>query len=184
MTIIGDFVRRQTKDSEYSYFDGSWEIVLSVIERVENSAFCKYIPGPRDGIRLLRIPPEGFYSSIVPMSPEIEFVSEWKARREGEQPILKRVAYGKKVPAKSVEVVLYHSTVLREDPLYTGPDGDYWEVVSINASSFAYPIPMAPMTMARNQLELPGGTKVDYTGRQFAEAIVFWNNHIQVREKV
>jgi hypothetical protein len=66
----------------------------------------------------------------------------------------------------------------------TGAD---WEIVSINANIYDTDMPMTPMAMARNQLadteDGAGGTKANYTGEEFAKAIVFWNTHTLVREK-
>ena len=43
--------------------------------------------------------------------------------------------------------------------------------------------PMDPYTMARNFLHLKGGTKGDFTAEQFAQSIVYWNNHAMTAGK-
>ena len=53
-----------------------------------------------------------------------------------------------------------------------------WELVSINS----YPegvkyLPMKPVTMMRNQLELEGGTKAFYSSKEWAESILFWQKY-------
>ena len=38
-------------------------------------------------------------------------------------------------------------------------------------------MPMGPVTMMRNQLELPGGTKGIYTSKEWAESVYFWQKY-------
>ena len=38
-------------------------------------------------------------------------------------------------------------------------------------------MPMGPVTMMRNQLELEGGTKAKYTSEEWAESIYFWQKY-------
>ena len=38
-------------------------------------------------------------------------------------------------------------------------------------------MPMGPITMMRNQLQLPGGTKAYYNSEDWAESIQFWQNY-------
>jgi len=35
-------------------------------------------------------------------------------------------------------------------------------------------LPMGPVTMMRNQLELPGGTQTHYSSDTWAESVRFW----------
>ncbi|MBT4663062.1 MAG: DUF3228 family protein, partial [Candidatus Marinimicrobia bacterium] len=50
-----------------------------------------------------------------------------------------------------------------------------WELVSINAiPSGLKKIPMGPITMMRNQLGLPGGTKAHYSSDEWVESVRFW----------
>ena len=39
-------------------------------------------------------------------------------------------------------------------------------------------MPMGPVTMMRNQLELEGGTKAKYTSEEWAESIYFWQKYV------
>ena len=137
------------------------------------------------------MPPEGFFSSVVPITPDIEFTTIYKARREGEEPVKKSVAYGKKAPAVSVDIVLYHRDVLEEDELnkddLTGAD---WEIVSVNCSTMEEEIPMAPTTMARNILACTdhpfgkgGSCDLHTSAVTLAESVAFWNQHTTVRER-
>ena len=36
---------------------------------------------------------------------------------------------------------------------------------------------MGPVTMMRNQLELKGGTKANYSSNEWAEAVKFWQKY-------
>ena len=38
-------------------------------------------------------------------------------------------------------------------------------------------LPMGSVTMMRNQLQLPGGTKGFYSSEQWAKSIKFWQNY-------
>lgn len=74
------------------------------------------------------------------------------------------------VPANFVEVVVYSADALLENDGERSTDCD-WEIVCLLAQQGFKTEPMPPLTMARNQLEKPGGTKGEYTAQQYAEAI-------------
>jgi hypothetical protein len=177
-----EFVKRQTRTSEFSYYDGDFdEIVKKAVERFETHRRDGY----RDGVVLVEVDPTGFYSALVPVTDDIEFEVVFEARREGENPYKKQIAYGKKQPATHVDIVLYRKDVLQESgEEFSGAD---WDIVSINARCFDEPAPIPPQTMARNQLanteDGVGGTKADYSADEFAKSIVFWNTHTLIRER-
>jgi hypothetical protein len=184
------FVKRQTRESEFSYFDGSWEM-LEELTLYNFQHTSNIVEGYRDGVVIVRLPKMDltrFISAVVPITDDIEFETIFEARREGEKPFKKSIAYGKKVPARNVDIILYRKDVLEEDSTdresLTGAD---WEIVSINCSPYEYDLPQSPSSMARNQLanteDGKGGTKANYTGDEFAKAITFWNTHTMVREK-
>jgi hypothetical protein len=182
-----EFVKRQTRESEFSYFDGSWE---ELEKRVSDMFNHSQRPGYRDGVVLINLlnGSKKFYSAVVPITDDIVFETIFEARRPGEKPFKKSIAYGEKGFANHVDIILYRKDVLEEDPTdresLTGAD---WEIVSINCSPYDYDLPMTPSAMARNQLadtkDGKGGTKADYTGDEFAKAITFWNTHTMVRER-
>lgn len=189
MTTVGinTFVLRQIPESRYSHFDGPIENVAKMAE----SRLChedNVRPGYRDGVMLVEVPPEAFYTSIVPIETVRRFETVFEARQEGEEPVKVTYAYGPKSPAKHVEVVLYSHEVLEEDG-DACTDCDY-EIVSINASPYEHPVPMGGTTRARNVLHEPGGTDVKlekktkdeliFFIREWAEATMFWSRHIQV----
>ena len=72
--------------------------------------------------------------------------------------------------------MLYRNDVLEEGNERS--TNDDWELISF----FGTPkgednLPMGPVTMMRNQLTLPGGTKANYSSEEWAKSINFWQNY-------
>lgn len=168
MIGINDFVRRQTEESPFSFFFGSFEELGRLVE--ENCFRAK--PGYKEGVLLVPLPPERFASGVVVLEPETPLRAVFEARRAGEAPALSIRARGPKTPAKFVEVVLYRHDVLG---LEASTESE-WEIISINARPTEGEEPMHPMAMARNFLGLPGGTSAVYTAEEFARAVLYWSN--------
>ncbi len=80
--------------------------------------------------------------------------------------------------ANYVNVICYSAEALLENNGTRTTNCD-WEIVSIICSPIENE-PMAPSTMARNQLELPGGTKSEYTSLEYAQAIHYWSGRVRV----
>ena len=139
---------------------------------------------------LVPIPTAGFFcpdraSTVKGMPIQAEIV----ARQEGEDPFVETFVYEDTakehyaliiIPAKNVNVVCYSADALTEN------DGERstlcgWEIVSVNCDD-GEKRPMPPLTMARNMLEKPGGTKSEYTGQEFADAV--WHHGTQRTLKV
>lgn len=185
---ISEFAKRQTKESRFSHFEGSWEDLCTLVEEY----ICNSRQGYRGGVILVSVPPKGFFSSVIEAKENLELESHFQARQDEEDPVLFTVAKGaEKVPAKRVEIVLYRHDVLDEDG--DRSTDEEWEIVSINASPCEEEIPMSPMTRARNILHLQGGTdaKIEDLSKnelidlvkRMAEEVVFWSTHVQVGEK-
>ena len=183
---VNSFVKRQTPESRFSHFDGTWEELVSLTK----SYFKHQIPGYRDGVILVSVPPKGFYSSVLEMNDSMDASVIFESRMEGEDPVISIVADGvEKTPAKRVEIVLYRHDVLAEDG-DANTDAE-WEIVSINVSPTDQEIPMSPTTRARNILHLNGGTdaKIEELSKDelvnlvktMAEEVVFWSTHVQIR---
>lgn len=174
---INDFAKRHTKESELSHFEGSDSVLIELAQ----TNFAQARDGFRDGVFLVSVDPQGFFSSIVPITEENadRVLSKFSARRNGEKPYLSHVVSGgSKVPARQVDLVLYHKDVLGGDAT-TEAD---WEIVSINADATTEPAPMHPVTMARNFLEQEGGTKGDYSPEEFAKSIDYWASHAHIEQ--
>lgn len=181
--VASDFVVRQTRISDFSYYSGPWEDV----EKLAVDLFDAARDGYRDGVKLIAVPAGGFYSALVSKTDDMEPITIFEARREGEEPYKKTVIYGVKEKANFVDLVIYRKDVLEEDSDFKGTGAD-WEIVSINARVDEEEAPIPPQTMARNQLaDVPehgvGGTKADYPVKDFIKSIDFWKTHCLIREK-
>jgi len=101
-------------------------------------------------------------------------------RQEGEDPYVETFVAWEDAEASGwhavhgtyVSVVCYRSNVLLENGGKRSTDCE-WEIVALLVSGVWGDEPMAPLTMARNQLEKDGGTKSEYTAQQYAEAIYY-----------
>ena len=170
---INALALRQTAESKFSHFGGSVEEILLLTEEHFPAAKLGY----RDGVVLVPVPPEGFFSGVTEVTPETNLRAVFSARRKGEEPYLQVEAVGgEKLPAKAVELVLYRRDVLGSD---ASSDAE-WEVVSINARPTEGPEPPTPVAMARNFLGLEGGTQAVYTAEEIAHAIVYWSRRAMI----
>ena len=157
---LNDFAKRQIKDSPYSYFAGTWDELLNLVE----TNFSKAKPGYRDGVVLVPVPPDKFYSGTLQMSEGHEFHGKYAPRRPGERPYMQLSPKGQvnKMPAKSVDIVLYRHDVLLEGK-ENSTDAE-WEIISINASPWegkeGEVEPMHPETLMRNYFKESGGTEM------------------------
>lgn len=165
-----EFVKRQTPESKFSHFAGTWEQVEALTEA--NFDRCK--PGYRDGVVLVPVPADGFFSGVVEVTEGMALVATLVRRRPEEEPYIDVLAPGQpKLPAKTVDVVLYRHDVLAEGNEQSC-DAE-WEIISVNASPVEGGVPMHPVAMMRNMMVLPGGTEATYTAEQFCEAIRYWS---------
>ncbi len=174
--VCSEFVKRQTVKSGFSHFNGSWEELEKIAARYINSGLCN--PGYKDGVVLIRLPKDECYkfmSSTITINNNTKLKVNFGARQAGENSYIRVAAKEIKQPAKAVELICYRSDVLDEDDDRSSTAE--WEVIAIKARASLELEPMEPMTMARNFLHLPGGTKGEFTAQQFAESIVYWSNH-------
>ena len=83
---------------------------------------------------------------------------------------------GKPLEIGGVDLILYRNDVLDEtNERETDKD---WELIAFHAIPIGVDLlPMGPVTMMRNQLELPGGTKGEYSSKQWAEGVRFWQQY-------
>jgi hypothetical protein len=182
LIACGEFVKRQTPESGYSHFEGTWE----ELEELAEKEFGSYLgtnlkPGYRDGVVLMDLPADRFRSAIVELDKESKLTANYAPRRLGEDAFIRISAKAKKQSAKHASVVLYRHDVLAENN--ERETEAEWEIVAIKARVTEEEEPMDPYTMARNFLHLKGGTKGDFTSQQFAESILYWNNHCMTTGK-
>lgn len=156
------FVLRQTAASEFSHFDGTWEQLIGLVL----DFFSKAKPGYRDGVIMVPVPADRFYSPVVQLKEGDVLVSEFKARRPGETPRkgVARLIGGEKTKAEVVMIVLYNHEVLAADNDAT-TDAD-WEIVSINAG-ISEGEPPTPETLMANHFGADGGTATLWGAEEF-----------------
>jgi hypothetical protein len=181
----GSFVKRQTKESGHSHFEGTWEeleemATYTLLYGQKASYWAAYPykihPGYRDGVVLAELDPSKFRSGIVDVKEDTKLKASYAPRRDGEAPFIRLSAKAEKQVAKYASVVLYRHDVLAENN-ERETDAE-WEIVCIKARTSDEEEPMDPYTMARNFLHLKGGTKGDFSAEEFAKSIVYWNNHV------
>lgn len=178
----GEFVKRQTPDSGFSHFDGSWEELEDMT--VKYMSYNRTRPGYKDGVILVDFDgfdSTNFYSALVKLNKKTKLSASYAPRRVEEDPFIRISAKGTKQVATYASVVLYRADVLNENN-ERETDAE-WEIVAIKARTSKEEEPMDPYTMARNFLHLKGGTKGVFTAEQFAQSIVYWNNHAMTTSK-
>lgn len=172
---INEFARdRHKPERPYAHFTGTYS---ELVKRVKDN-FHLQKPGYRDGVILVPVSPREFYTGNVLVEEDTELRAIFEARRKGEDPFVQVLAKGKKPMASYVDIVLYRKDVLDENNEST--EGTDWEIVSVNAREIEREEPIPPLTMARNFLELTGGTKGEYTADEFAESIVYWSKRAKI----
>lgn len=171
------FVLRQHKDSSYSYYNGSWE----ELEKLVQDNFDKSYPAigheVDKQVLVVPVPAENFMSATCEVNEETKLVATFEKRRENETAFIEVRAQSNHVPAKFINIILYNSNFLGEDRTHSNSD---WEIVSINARLQEEDDPIPPIAMARNFLEMVGGSKAIYTAEEFAKAIVYWSTHTMI----
>lgn len=169
---LNEFVLRQTAASSHSHYNGSFEELPALVAE----HFGNAVPGYKDGVLLVPVPPERFQTGVVEVEVGTQLRAVFEARRPGEAPFLSTLARGTKAQARVVEIVLYSRDTLKEE----ATAGTDWEIISINARATLGSEPMHPMAMMRNFLALPGGTAASYTAEEFAQAILYWSTRAMV----
>lgn len=179
---VNDFVRRQVKNSGKTYSpDLSFEDIAQHAE--EQVALGNFNKGYRDGVRIVQGSPEVAKHFCCPFA-KIDESSKLKVevvkRKLDEEPYIQiRVVNTDPLPSAKVEFILYRHDVLEENNEHT-TDSE-WELISIHAiPEGVETLPMGPVTMMRNQLEMPGGTKAHYTSEEWAKSVCFWQRYAAV----
>lgn len=174
-TIEVTLAKRQTPESRFSHFEGTEQELMELV--FDN--FFSGAEGYREGVWLVTVPPDRFKSGVVRLEEGDVLQGSFEARRKGEDPRKVVTTTGrKKLPAKHVEIVLYHRDVLEEDPDYNAVSD--WEVISINASPDTNAVPIPPTALIANHFGMSGGTDTKYTPEEFFEAlresVMFWHD--------
>ena len=181
---VNDFVRRQTKDSGKTYAENlTFEDIASLAE--EQLASGNYKSGYRDGVILAQVAEELIHHFICPfvrVTEKTNLKATVVRRRPEEEPYIQiRAMNGTPLKSSLVDLILYRHDVLVETNEQT-TDAD-WELISFHAIPEGIEeMPMGPVTMMRNQLQLTGGTKANYKSGQWAESVKFWQGYAVLDE--
>ena len=180
---INDFVRRQSKNSGKTYAENlTFDNITSHAQ--EQLANGHYTEGYRDGVILVQVAKvliHHFICPFVKITEETKLKATVVKRRREEKPYIQiRALNGTFLKTGAVDLILYHHDVLKETNEQT-TDAD-WELISFHAIPEGINnMPMGPVTMMRNQFELPGGTASDYSSDEWAEAVRFWQEYAFIK---
>lgn len=182
MTIgMSNFARaRHQPGKGFSYFDGPESDLIYLVRQ----NWCFRFPGTGrtdlNKVVIVGVPPERFIAESTTIHEGMELRAVVEKRQPHEDPHVRVfAASGEPDHVKSAKVVLYSAEALLENDGERSGNCD-WEIVALIASAVEDE-PMHPLTMARNFLEMPGGTKCEYTAKQFAEAIYFWSQRVKIQ---
>ena len=172
------FVKRQIKGSGKTYTDTmSFDQIASIAE--ENLNNNNYKEGYRDGVIIITLNKEmssEFICPLVKINENTDLMARMVKRRKDEDSYIQiRALNGKELVTSTVDLILYRSDVLKETN-ENSTDAD-WELIAFMAKPENIKMPMGPVTMMRNQLQRPGGTKGDYTPKEWAESVEFWQEY-------
>ena len=176
IVAINNFVKRQTKLSGKTY---SEELSFDFFARhAEQKIINKdFIRGYRPEVIIVKLDKKYVNKVICPyvrITKSTKLSAKFVKRRLNEQPYIQvRALNGKLIEAGNVELILYHHDILYENDENT--TNAEWELISINAIPKGIEsMPMGPITMMRNQLELIGGTAANYSSDDWAKSVHFW----------
>jgi len=186
IVTVNNFVRRQKKNSGKTYSpDLSFEEIAYHAQNQMIKGFFK--EGYREGVRVVFAKTtiiNKFICPYVKINKNTKLNATLIARQGGEEPYV-RVTASSGVPLKTgeVEIICYSNDVLREND-ENSTEGD-WELISFHAIPEGLgTMPMGPVTMMRNQLELKGGTKAYYESQSWAESVRFWQKYAPLEKKM
>ena len=176
---VNSFVTRQIKGSGKSYaVKLSYEEMAAHAQQKVNQK--DFHQGYREGVVLIDVSESlinHFYTPLVRINEDTSLKAEVTQRRENEEPYIQIRASGESpMKAGAAFLILYSHDVLAEtDEHETNAD---WEFIAFNCLPEGMEdMPMGPVTMMRNQLELPGGTKAHYSSKEWAESVNFWQKY-------
>ena len=183
---VNEFVLRQVKDSGKTYTDGlSFNQIAQCAQK--KLATGNYKAGYRDGVVLV---PEDknllhyYFCPFVKIDKNTKLRAQVIRRRPDEETYIQiRALNGSPLKTDSVDLILYRRDVLAETNEQS-TDAD-WELISFHAIPEGIEnMPMGPVTMMRNQLQLPGGTKAYYESEKWAKSIEFWQKYAVLDKNV
>ena len=176
---VNEFVRRQIKGSGKTYAD---ELSFEQIAQHAQKQLSKghYLSGYRDGVVLVQSAKNILHHFICPfvkIDKDTKLKAQVVRRRPEEETYIQiRALNGTALKTGTVELILYRHDVLSETDEQTTDSG--WELISFHAiPQGIVDMPMGPITMMRNQLQLTGGTKAYYESELWAKSVKFWQEY-------
>jgi hypothetical protein len=175
---VSEFVYRQKPNSGKTYSSLDFlEIAKYAEKKLNNNDYSK---GYRDGVVIIKIEDElakKFICPFVKINDDSILKAEVSKRRPEEDHYIRiKAKNGTPLKTESVELILYRNDVLKESNEDT-TDND-WELISFHAIPEGIKeMPMGAVTMMRNQLQLPGGTKGFYESEKWAKSVQFWQKY-------
>ena len=183
---INQFVRRQIKGSGKTYSNNlSFEQIADHAEK--QLSLGKYKDGYREGVIIISVSNElikHFVCPFVKINSNTKLFANFIHRSPGEEPYIQICALnGKLLKTGKVHLVLYSNEVLKENKENSTKCD--WELISIlSVPKGISEIPMGPVTMMRNQLNLKGGTKGKYSSNDWAQSVRFWQNYAVLKSLI
>ena len=175
---VNDFVKRQQKNTGKTYSTLTFEeIAKHASDQLQKKQYSK---GYRDGVVIVKVDKSLINKFKCPYDnindKTILHAEVSKRRPEEENYIRIKAKNGIEIKTGKVDLILYRSDVLKETNEQT--TNCIWELISFHAIPEGIDeLPMGPVTMMRNQLELKGGTKGQYSSKQWANSVYFWQNY-------
>ena len=176
---VNTFVQRQIEGSGKTYSKSLTfeEIALDAQEQMDKNHFDE---GYRDGVRIVRASSKNikqFHCPFVKIDKNTELISRVVRRQDNEEYYIQtRAKSGTILETGKVEYILYRHDVLLENK--ENSTNEKWELISIHSLPKGIDkMPMGPVTMMRNQLELEGGTRAEYSSDEWAESVHFWQKY-------
>jgi len=144
----------------------------------------RWLPGYADfcNLKVVRNWTEAKAGTMPITTENVPFLkSEYKARKDGELPVLVRWFEGLEVPrAEFLVLVLYSAEQLQKEEVEIGNDS--WGVVAILGQMHDEEEPMTPITAMRNALGVEeGGSGEPLDKAAYLLSAEFWNNHATVK---
>ena len=177
---INEFVKRQILGSGKTY---TVSLTLEDICLHAQSQMAKnrYKKGYRDGVIIVEVANSKishFICPLVKISKSTNLIAKIVKRKPSESPYIQiRALNGNPLKTGKVDLILYRNDVLKETN--ENSTDCHWELISFHAYPKDIPsLPMGPITMMRNQLQLPGGTRGVYSSSEWANSVRFWQEYV------
>ena len=182
---VNEFVKRQVKGSGKTFSKSMTftEIAQHAEEQMDKNL---YKIGYRKGVRIVHVSKSLVNDFICPFTKiqkDTKLVAKLIRRQPFEEPYIQiRALNGTLLQAGKVELILYSHIVLKENN--ENSTNCEWELISINSIPKGLTdLPIGAVTMMRNQLNLPGGTKANYSSEEWANSVKFYQEYIALEPK-